>query len=167
MTNTFTFVLTAAGASAVIYALVALFNPRISSATKNMRICCGFAVFWLVIVVGKLAGIHIDVPQRAAPFIAAVLLLGMAFYWVWYFPRTRSLMRHWATRNGFEIIDLKHRWIFKGPYFWNHSRCQPVFRVRVRDRHGNERAGWVRCGGWFTGVITDEATVIWDEDKYA
>ena len=112
-----------------------------------------------------IAGIKFQLPEGAAPFVAAIVMAALVFYFIWYFPRARSLVRHWAIRNGFELLELEHRWLFTGPFFWNHSRNQSIFRVRVRDRNGGLRLGWVRCGGFFTGVFTDEASVIWDEDR--
>ena len=155
----------AVGVIAVLGSLVVLCCPKVKIETKHKVMLYGTLIAILDGVFVKLAGIRLHVPQRAAPFIAAIVLSGAVIYFVWYFPRARSLARHWAARNGFEILDLKHRWLFKGPYFWDHTRYQPVFRVRVRDCHGEERSGWVRCGGGLTGVFTDEASVIWDDDK--
>jgi hypothetical protein len=40
-----------------------------------------------------------------------------------------------------------------------------VYRIKVSDRGGNERTGWVRCGGSLGGLFIDEATVAWDEQR--
>ncbi len=122
---------------------------------------------WSAVLFGKLAGVgmHIQMPRNAAPWVLAIVLTGLVTYFGWYFPRARILVRRWAERNGFELLDLEHRFLFKGPFFWNHSKYQPVFRVRVRDRRGDEHLGWVRCGGSLIGVFADETSVIWDKER--
>jgi hypothetical protein len=124
-------------------------------------------VFLLDVVFARLVGVHFDLPQQAASVVAAIVIPALVVYLVWFFPRARALVRHWAVRNGFEMLHCEHRFLFKGPYFWRDNRWQPVFRVRVRDRQGHERLGWVRCGGSFTGVFSDEASVIWDNERSA
>lgn len=83
---------------------------------------------------------------------------------VWHFYRSRSVLQQWADEHGFEIIRSEHRHLIRGPFFWTTSRGQTVYFVYVRDHKGKVRTGWVRCGGWFLGLMTDEAEVRW-EDK--
>jgi hypothetical protein len=42
------------------------------------------------------------------------------------------------------------------------SNAQAVYRVKVRTRDGRLRRGWVRCGGWLSGVLSDQVDVRWD-----
>jgi hypothetical protein len=107
--------------------------------------------------------LRIHLPDEAAPFALVVALVVIAGYFTWYFPRSRTLLEHWAARSGVQIIHAQRRWLFQGPYFWTGSRWQPVFRVKVRDHHGHERSGWVLCGGFLSGVFSDQATVTWDD----
>ena len=106
--------------------------------------------------------VHIPLPDWAGTIITAILIPGLVIYWLWYFPRSKSLLEHWATRNGCKILASEFRWLVKGPYFLMCSRGQSVYRVKVQDRQGNERSGWVRCGGIFLGPFKDEAAVTWD-----
>jgi hypothetical protein len=106
--------------------------------------------------------VHIPLPDGAGILIAAILIPGLVAYWLWYFPRSKSLLEHWATRNGYKIIDSSFRWFSKGPFFLMCSRGQTVYRIKVSDHRGNERTGWVRCGGSIGGLFIDEATVVWD-----
>lgn len=76
--------------------------------------------------------------------------------------RAQTLLRGWAERNGYEILASEHRLFRKGPYIWS-ARGQAVYRVRVRDGAGVERLGWVRCGSWFAGVLSDQVESRWDE----
>ena len=79
-----------------------------------------------------------------------VALAGCAIFW--HFSRSRSLLERWADENGYEILESEYRNLFKGPFFFWSSEDQTVYRVKVRDREGQVRSGWVRCGGWFLGL---------------
>jgi hypothetical protein len=81
----------------------------------------------------------------------------------WHFSRSRSILEHWANEHGFEILHSEYRNFFRGPFFWTTARGQTVYYVRVRDRQGIERSGWVRCGGWFLGLMADKAEVRWED----
>ena len=56
-----------------------------------------------------------------------------------------------------------YRNVFRGPYFWTSSKGQTVYRVTVEVR-GGVRTGWVRCGGWWLGLLSDQAEVRWDNE---
>src|SRR5947209_2918551 len=76
--------------------------------------------------------------------------------------RAASLLKRWAQRNGYRILHREHRWLFQGPFSWNLSNLPVVYRIRVQDRQGNHRGGWVRCGHWLWGVLSDSVEVRWD-----
>jgi hypothetical protein len=82
---------------------------------------------------------------------------------VWHFSRSHSMLQRWADRNGYHIINRHYRHLFKGPFFWTSSRRQTVYSVTVVDQHGRRRTGWVRCGGWFLGLLSDHVDVRWDD----
>lgn len=79
------------------------------------------------------------------------------------FSRSQSVLDQWADENGFEILHSEYRNFFRGPFFLTTSKGQTVYYVRIRDRQGVERAGWVRCGGWFLGLMSDKAEVRWED----
>jgi hypothetical protein len=106
----------------------------------------------------------VALPDGAAPIVAAIAIPALVIYYAWYFPRSRSVLEHWATRNGFEITHSERRWLFLGPFAWRTGRGQTVYYVKVRSHEGFERSGWVCCGGIWTGLFTNKAEVIW-EDK--
>jgi hypothetical protein len=81
----------------------------------------------------------------------------------WHFSRSRSVLEQWADQSGYEILHSEYRNFVKGPYFWTTSKGQTVYYVSVRDCHGNVRTGWVRCGGWFLGLMSDQAEVRWED----
>jgi hypothetical protein len=92
------------------------------------------------------------------PMVVVLAILLVA----WHFHRSRSCLEQWAEQNGFEILESQYRNLFKGPYFWTSSRAQTVYRVKVRDHQRNVRSGWVRCGGWFSGLCSDKTEVRWE-----
>jgi len=92
--------------------------------------------------------------------IAALVVASLA----WHFSRSRSVLEQWADENGFEIINSEYRNFSRGPFFWTTSKGQTVYFVTIRDSGGHVRSGWVRCGGWFLGLMTDKAEVRWEDD---
>jgi hypothetical protein len=91
--------------------------------------------------------------------VVVVIVLGL----VWHFERSNSLLHQWAAQNGYRIISQKYRNFFKGPYFWTSTRGQTVYYVVVEDPDGNTRSGWVRCGSWWFGLLSDNVEVHWDD----
>jgi hypothetical protein len=79
------------------------------------------------------------------------------------FSRGRSLLNRWAQDNGFQILDSGVALFSAGPFTWTSSRNQIVYFVRVRDRNGTERSGWVRCGGFWSGIFSDKTEVRWKD----
>jgi hypothetical protein len=79
------------------------------------------------------------------------------------FVRGEAILNHWAARSGCEILQRNYAWLFAGPFFWTTNRSQMVFRVVVLDQFGTTRKGWVRCGSWWGGILTDAAEARWDE----
>ena len=87
-------------------------------------------------------------------FYALVIYLTLA--------RGDAILNHWAARSGCKILQRNSAWLFIGPFFWTTNRSQVVFRVVVLDRAGTTRNGWVRCGSWWGGILSDAAEVRWD-----
>ena len=90
-----------------------------------------------------------------AGFVAFVIYI--------HIRRARDLLEGWAEENGYEILESEQRLFRRGPYFWS-GRGQVIYRVSVRDSAGVERLGWVRCGSWFAGVLSDKFEHKWDEE---
>jgi hypothetical protein len=94
-------------------------------------------------------------------------ILGLAAFagltlW-WHFSRSGSLLDQWAEENGYRVLSREYRSFFKGPFFWTSSRGQTVYYVTVQDKAGNRRSGWVRCGSWFLGLLSDNVEVRWED----
>jgi hypothetical protein len=88
-----------------------------------------------------------------------IVLVGLV---VWGHSRAEFLLQQWASRNDLRIVEKKGRKIFRGPFMWNSSRTQMVYRVTVEDRDCNTYSGFVRLGSWVWGIFSDEAEVKWD-----
>jgi hypothetical protein len=93
---------------------------------------------------------------------AVIVVLGVLII-IWHFGRSDALLQQWAQRNGYRLLDHRYCWVFKGPFFWTTSKGQTVYRVTVEDEQGRRRSGWVRCGGWFMGLISDKVEARWDD----
>lgn len=89
---------------------------------------------------------------------------GVVLYMVWYFSRSRRLLDQWAAANGYRILESEVRLFFRGPYFMISSNAQTVYRVKVLDRQGNTKSGWVKCGSFFLGVFEDKVEARWEPE---
>ena len=94
-------------------------------------------------------------------FVALVVVLVVFAIW-WRIGRSNSLLQKWAAQNRYRIIRQERRF-FKGPYFWTSTKGQTVYRVVLEDPDGNKRSGWVRCGSWWFGLLSDKVEVRWDD----
>jgi len=103
-------------------------------------------------------GGNADLAVLFVPLMIAIAAL--AFFW--HFSRSKSILQKWAFQNGYEILDRNYRNFAKGPFFWTSARGQAVYHVTVRDQQGQIHSGWVRCGGWITGLWSDKAEVRWE-----
>ena len=75
----------------------------------------------------------------------------------------QSMLDHWTQQNGLQVRSRERCWFFKGSFFWNSSDGQRVYRVVVQDRDGRIRSGYVRCGGFWLGLLSDRVDVRWDD----
>lgn len=94
--------------------------------------------------------------------ILMVVLIPLALRW--RFRRSKELLGRWAKTNGFDILAWERRWFFKGPFFVRSSNDQMIFHVTVENAEGKIRSGYVRVGGWFRGLFSDQISVRWDGD---
>lgn len=91
----------------------------------------------------------------------ALVLIAVLGTW-WHYGRSSSLLETWARRHGYHIISQEYCRFFKGPFFWTSSKGQVVYYVTVQDAEGRQRTGWVRCGGFFFGLWSDNVEVRWE-----
>ena len=90
--------------------------------------------------------------------IASIVVLLVA----WHNQRSQQLLREWAARHGYHILRSERRNFRTGPFFWTTSKSQVVYYIEILDEQGVRRAGWVRCGGWLLGQLTDQVEVAWE-----
>jgi hypothetical protein len=93
--------------------------------------------------------------------IVIIAGVGVAAF-AWHISRSRSLLQRWAAENDYSILNSEYRYFSKGPFFWTSSKGQTVYYVTVRDHEGNIRTGWVRCGSWWLGLLSDKTEVRWE-----
>jgi hypothetical protein len=81
---------------------------------------------------------------------------------VWHFSRARTILERWAARDGYVLVSAERCWFWRGPFWLRSDKEQVVFRVVVRDRENRTLSGYVRCGGWILGMLSDDVAVEWD-----
>lgn len=95
--------------------------------------------------------------------VAAGVLLGIGgialLSWSW--DKSERMLREWAATNGYRVVDFERRWLRQGPFFVFSSKNQTVFYVTLADRESHVRHAYVRCGGWFLGMLSDQVNVEW------
>ena len=80
----------------------------------------------------------------------------------WRRDRSRTLLEKWAYENRFKILASESRNFFRGPFFMRSTEGQTVYYVTVSDYQGKIRSAWVRCGGWWAGLLSDKVDVKWE-----
>lgn len=83
---------------------------------------------------------------------------------LWQKKKSEDLLNFWAEENSFQIISFERRHLLQGPFFLITSKAQVVYYVSIVDNSGKKRSAWIRFGGWFTGLFSDNLEVKWDED---
>jgi hypothetical protein len=91
------------------------------------------------------------------PFVLLAIVL-----FVWGRTHSSNTLEQWARDNGFKLLSVDRRTMFRGSFSWTTSEGQEVFRITVRDQHGNTRSGYVRVGGHLLGQLSDRIDVRWD-----
>ena len=81
---------------------------------------------------------------------------------IWTYSRADDLLDRWASSNGYQLLHKEQRSLRTGPYFWRHSRGQLVYYVTITDHSGERRSAYVRLGGWWMGLWSEDVDVTWD-----
>jgi hypothetical protein len=98
--------------------------------------------------------------------LVAFFLVAFVVAGIWFqYSRAKAILDAWAASEGFTIQSFDRCYFGTGPFrWWTNGRGQVVYHVRVRDRSGEARSGWVRCGGYFGGVLFSNRTEVrWEE----
>jgi hypothetical protein len=95
-------------------------------------------------------------------FVFVLTLIGSVVAALAWQSRSQSLMVRWAAQHGYQILHYEYRTFRRGPFFWTTSRGQTVYYVEVLDGQGERHKGWLRCGGWFVGLLSNQVEVRWE-----
>jgi hypothetical protein len=95
-------------------------------------------------------------------FVVLFLSLG-GLLMVWHFRRSGRMVERWAADNGYRLLGEEYRWFLRGPFWWRTGNGMAVYHVTVQDASGRVREGYVRCGGWFLGLLSDQVAVEWED----
>jgi hypothetical protein len=122
-------------------------------------------IWFLATTVSLLVPADLDAGFRLliSIFMVALVIFAIISGLLWQFGRSGSLLTKWAAENGYRIIRQEFRFFRKGPFFWTSTRGQAVYYVVIEDSAGNKRKGWVRCGSWWFGLLSNNVEVRWDE----
>jgi hypothetical protein len=94
-------------------------------------------------------------------FVILLVVLVAAGSFAWQFGRSRNIIEEWAAGQGLTLLGSEYRPLRMGPFFFRHGKNQTVYYVTVRDQLGRIRHAYVRCGGWFMGLLSDAVAVEW------
>ncbi len=101
-----------------------------------------------------------DFLERYSLFILTAAVAVVSLFW--RRNRVRALLEAWAHANQVEIVSRTSGLFRFGPFFFTLGH-QAVYLLTVRDQHGLERRCWVRFGGFFTGLGSDDVETRWEE----
>ncbi len=94
--------------------------------------------------------------------VGGLLVMIPAMVMTMIFRRSTDLIEQWAAESGLTLVSKERRFFRRGPFFWTTSKGQDVYHVIVDCPDGLRRSGFVRCGSFFKGVISDNVDVAWD-----
>ena len=97
--------------------------------------------------------------------IVAIAVVALFYFWKKHLDDSAEMVLNWSKNNGFLLISAKYCWFYRGPFWLSANKNQAVYRIHVRDSRGQNRSGWVRCGGWFRGLASQDVVVRWDAES--
>lgn len=108
--------------------------------------------------------------KTEAAFVAAAMLVFLAWYGRWWYARSRSLLGAWAQANGYKILEATRNSLWQRPPMemrLTTSRQQSLFRIKVLDLSTQHiRNGWLRLGSYWRGMSDHSAVdVRWDDER--
>jgi hypothetical protein len=96
--------------------------------------------------------------------MTTIAIVGVIFIGIWMrfcFQVAPWALQLWVDENGYRMYGQEQRLFFKGPYSWVWDGLRIVYRIRVRDRGGILRMGWVRIG-FHWRPSSDRIDSCWD-----
>jgi hypothetical protein len=104
-----------------------------------------------------------EVLQLAWPAMAFLALV--VLYGVGPLARARYMLARWARSEGFRVLDTKRRVFNTGPFVWAWLGHAVVFWVVLEDREHRRRSGWVKCGRYWGGLLSNNVEVAWQDSS--
>lgn len=100
----------------------------------------------------------VENPLHSLAFFALTALV----IWlnIFSYRKAKRLIREWAAEKGYAIVDMELRFIRRGPFLWTSGNAQIVYYV-VLSSGSEKRSAFIRCGSFFTGLLSDNIDVEW------
>jgi hypothetical protein len=91
-------------------------------------------------------------------------LVVFIFVLAYQYKNVQLLLDAWARENKYTILSKQYAFLWRGPFWWSSSN-QTVYRIKVQDKCGQIKSGWVRLTNftWASGKVPYEA--VWDDEK--
>ncbi|MGA3163939.1 MAG: hypothetical protein ABSD77_07080 [Verrucomicrobiota bacterium] len=107
-----------------------------------------------------------DINQMVAITYTLLLVFGVGgfAYVIWSFSRSKLLLRRWAEKNKFQILQSTLKPFSKG-IFKFFGGLQTEYYVRIRDQEGQEHSGWLRYEGGFWTAIFKLPEIRWEPES--
>jgi len=102
-------------------------------------------------------------PFHPSQIVLSVLLAFIAGVLTWrYYCWARRRLEAWARDHQVRVLRQEWRLFLRGPY--DGLGKYVVFKIRAADASGVERTGWVRLGGFWSGLWSGESHVVWERE---
>jgi len=102
--------------------------------------------------------------MNGIPILLVLVVAIIGFLsWAWRTSRAQDMVDQWAATNGLQVLSRERRTFRRGPFFFRTGKGQEVYYVTAQDQAGNIRRGYVRCGGWVLGMMSDQVSVEWEQ----
>ena len=96
-------------------------------------------------------------------FVIVAIIFAFAFATYLIVGRSKKIVQAWADSNGYELLECQYRANRISPFLLTCSSGQTVCKISVRTQDGRVRNGWIKCGGFFLGIMNDKVKVVWDD----
>ena len=99
----------------------------------------------------------------AMPVVMCIVIIFVCRSMIRAADKAEKILRQWEERNQFELLRAEKCFFCGGFNPLTTSKTQTVYDVTIRDRKGQERSGWVRCGSYWSGVWEEKSEVKWKD----
>ena len=101
--------------------------------------------------------------ESLIPIIFGAFIVGLVPLCIaWSLIRSQRMLDQWAAEHDMTHVSATPCWINRGPFSWNTSNGQMVYRIAVTSESVERRSGWARCGSFWGGLFVDRVEVRWD-----